>query len=396
MAALARGFPTAHRGPNRGSSMAGRLSNPAGLRRPSNDNFKPPANDNVPKQLNKAFRKATARAAFRSFGKFVPYLGAALTAYEIYQYFKAQTETEFDPAANGWVLKLRCGPAVFGPYARNTSYCGSLESVQKSSLYTKTCTYSYCHIGYHDNSISPSGSYYRGRIAEVWRYDRRAPGADPNPVVAPGTSPGWTWPQFAPDYDPWPHMPYDPLRPPQTEPLPYPQPLPRRAVPQRKPNPFRNPREQTQRGPNPTRQPRGRVDFTPYPGTRISVRPQTRFKRPPPGTKERKVALKLPKVLNRWYGRFTEGIDFIDVIYDSLPMKYQDFDANPYQKARTIYDHYDEIDIERAVMGLVQEQIEDRVWGAIGNRMKQVAREHRMARTPTISRFGTHGMGYSP
>lgn len=78
---------------------------------------------------------------------------------------------------------------------------------------------------------------------------------------------------------------------------------------------------------------------------------------------------------------FIEGLDFLDVIWKALPdEKRSKGNITPYDKAKDVYDHIDEIDIAKAVENYLNNQIEDMIYGTIG---KQVAKAQGVIGSPT-------------
>lgn len=130
----------------------------------------------------------------------------------------------------------------------------------------------------------------------------------------------------------------------------------------------------------------------PSPGTgtvqnpRVQSRPATNHERKnrPPRKHEKEKKIHVRTVAGgAWaiINMFTEGLDFLDVVWEALPKKDRTKGRpTPYDKARDIYDHFDQIDIAKAIENYINNQIEDYVYGMIG---KQVAKAQGVIGSPT-------------
>jgi hypothetical protein len=166
----------------------------------------------------------------------------------------------------------------------------------------------------------------------------------------------------------------DPMALPIGKPVAVPRPLPWRAVPARRPNPYRNPREQTQRGYAVPVQPRGSeypaagptLELSPH-GTK-QIKPEHQFAKPPSGTKERKFASGLRIALIGGVNAVTETKDAVEAIHEALPKKVQakrngHLDPSLQAMMGAIYDNFDELDVPQAIQNLIANQIEDAIIG---------------------------------
>ena len=196
-----------------------------------------------------------------------------------------------------------------------------------------------------------------------------------------------TWLRPNPLAWPWPAL--DPLALPIAQPAPRPRPIPRRLIPGRRPNPFRAPGEQPQRGPA----------SVPHPARGLAVevgkdsRPQPIIRpraRPKPHTKERKFMLALnPRSgLGLLYNAASEGKDFVECFYEALPkelQKLRGWDHTIPNMLRVVWDNFDKIDWEAAFQNLVENEIEDRLFGMLG---KAVGKANRARGAPAGISFG--------
>lgn len=126
--------------------------------------------------------------------------------------------------------------------------------------------------------------------------------------------------------------------------------------------------------------------FNPGSAPKVESRPEQGRKPSKKGEKERKfrmqkggVAMRILKLA----GHVTESLDFINVLYDALPNQYRPgyyrihgkggkiiwvkrWNASQWQRMKAVYEHFDHIDVAKAVGGLVWEQIEDSFYARIG------------------------------
>lgn len=121
-------------------------------------------------------------------------------------------------------------------------------------------------------------------------------------------------------------------------------------------------------------------------GGRSPPPPRVHLNTPPRyGEKERKA--KVPRALAialNIGGKLTEAADVVDALYDALPrhvkLKFRNTNyllqsATPQAKLAVLIEHYDKIDLEDALVGLAENQIEDYVLGRVGQLGKQWAKD---------------------
>lgn len=408
------GYPAAYRNNtarqydrgNRGSQ--GGFQNPP---RPANDNRRPvppPANDNNPQfSPGKAAAGAAARFALKRLApKAIPYVGWALTAAELglwfWERYHHTTNTPLAASrlrgpAPGWQLWFRCTNPVSGPPTPPLGYnhpaaCPSTITVLKfgydNAVNNKMIdfgTHWHTEIGF--DKRESDATHWNFKLGEQWLYYKNGAinpqyvnGYGTIPPTVPGTTdlgskpavvhPPKAVPLFLPVADP--------MSLPVNQPVPVTRPAPARRV--RPLNPWRSPVEQPQTGPQP--RPRIRPGALPGPGTVTTITPgqrprispaPSRPQPPKPGEKEKKMKTGLPPgkvaaVINA----ATEGADAIDAIYGALPGKlrgslyWSGQATTPQERALAIYNHFDEIDWEKAVGNLVANQLEDAFIGAVG------------------------------
>lgn len=183
----------------------------------------------------------------------------------------------------------------------------------------------------------------------------------------------------------WPML--DPLSVPPLAPMPRHQPLPYKALPRLRPNPWRSPTEQSHAGYSPghaTTISPGQNSPYPWPkpgeSTTITInpgqppvsetKPEVR-QPPPPGAKESKLKFKGSWAMGQLIvGSVTEGLDFATALWDALPKRYKgkwfrnkdgkwrNTDSAT-EKLQKIFDHWDKIDKSEALRNHLNNQLED-------------------------------------
>jgi len=118
------------------------------------------------------------------------------------------------------------------------------------------------------------------------------------------------------------------------------------------------------------------------------------WRKPPPGTKQKKIALKASGIAGviRGIGAFTEGLDALDAIYQALPeslrkreqAKRHGRDPNPLAKLQILLRNLGKLDGPGAIENLINEQIQDTIIG----------KANRAGRT--VNSFGGDGRGTAP
>ena len=306
------------------------------------------------------------RPAFR----FIPWLGWALTAYELWQYFQQQGD---DLADGGWhqccnvpsgstidaykhLTSISVGSAPY-PNCQYVGLCGTSGQVPSGAWPSAIPEFVHPGTGsaYRAQALylgfyNPAGT----RMTYVEGYKRfvHITGTPDVPVEWPEIDPTdrpmpvpITLPDILP---PW----VDPLRPPGR-----PQPEPW-APPVRRPPELRPPADR------PETSDRGHTD----PGSPPAPEPWTRPSRPPPGTRERKVIAR-DRAARRFLGWLTstasEAGDLLDSLYDALPERYQVDEERPntQEKLAALYANWQHVDMAEAFENIWSNEVEDRYLG---------------------------------
>lgn len=204
------------------------------------------------------------------------------------------------------------------------------------------------------------------RLPLAYRWEPAVPNANPNDLEAfkPGVvrvpvgRPGhWPSPSDFPEaYPPG---------------MPRPAPVPRRGWA----NPWRAPSTENKasNAPQPALPP-SIIPSVPTTVFRPNARPQRRLaphyqRAPGRGVKEKKLA-GLPRAIAWTVNAVTETLDVIEPIFYALPAatrwKYGGKYAKPQDQVRAIYNHLDQVDWDKAISGIIENQIEDMIYGTAG------------------------------
>lgn len=202
------------------------------------------------------------------------------------------------------------------------------------------------------------------------------------PDALPVNNPGWEvkpWPISIPSPRPAPYSPQapdvgprpDPKPRPNPDPFPEPNPYPGTAP---KPNP--NPRT------HPGTNPRSSTDFDLAPGVRVSPRPGHKPRPPGPNTKEGKAGMgPIASALWRGMGPLTEANDVLKELYEALPrsIKIKLYRKNGRQptaqeKALAIYQNMGDLDLPKALTGILQNHYEDKIIGYFGSQLGKASK----------------------
>lgn len=365
-------WPAAHRSGSakyQSGPKAGSFQSPP---RPANDNIRvpAPANDNAPrfpgrptppKQFGRRLPPAAKAIARRSFAaarlfRVVPWLAWGLTAYDLYQYLRprvANNQPMFDYTRYNLVSTCKAGGV---PQARTWFNCnavqGSYQPVTTPRPSIIRTWWLYPEIPY-----SPTPGWFRQEPGQRWDLK---PGSSADRSVWPAQS-------VAPRPNPshWPAV--DPFIYPPMAPQPEPIALPRNAVTKHKPDPYRG--DWSESGPSSVRRTRAGVSH--------------RIKPPGPRVKEKKSKLRAGFGLALKGAYFaTEVVDFIEALYDgvqvpgyhfppALPKEFLTRGLSPQQKAQALYEHWDAINVQQALLNLAANQLIDLAVGtSIGNANK--------------------------
>lgn len=335
---------------------------------PSRTPYRPPptpANDNIPRSLSRGLRFA-AKGLLR----FIPWIGAALTVYEIWQWYTM---------AKGWQIpgnaEIQCDNgkvADLPPYsiggACSTSRKLQLTSVYEANSFIKDWGPWWAWGMNQFHSYIQNEKYIRYYEAQYYRVYKPAPlpnvyeatpAGEPNTIPRPLIAP-WVDPMIIPPLQPVP----DPVSPPVRR-------------PQERPNPWRDPQEQPRRYPE--RRPRHRPRPRRAQYSELSVSStSTRFRNQPlrnpkSRTKLEKKAftLYIPRVLKRVLAT-SEYSDVVNAVFDALPSKVKQHCLMSHQfLEECILKNWDQIDAAEAFENLVKNELQDRFYGAVGQAFKK-------------------------
>lgn len=368
---------------------------------------------------NAPFKPAVGgAAASRLWGRAIPWIGFGLFAYELWDLWRHTAGGRAGMKMLGYTLTLDCGRPVDFMSTASSSICGAYFGQPAISVWNGVNFQSL--LGGWQGT-PPAGLH---RPAERWSKTAAAPrphnigqpapdsfvGGEPKPWV-----PNWPRPDI-------PNPTADPTETPIAQPMPMPAPMPWRNLPQLDDSPWRetgpypqpdfNPEEDPYEWefPVPVPSPQPSPSPTPFPPTAEGPSPApepspapTPF--PPPGAtggpvvrwgprvrqrpgrreKEKKVR-SLPgaaQIVYRAANWVTETADLVDSFWWALPAKYRSrpvrvgdhWEKPPLQaQLRDLYRHWDKVDMDKALKGVVNNMLEDAAIGAFGEASKRGAR----------------------
>lgn len=360
-------------------------------RRPNVNPWGRPAKVPLPSIPKKLLPKLLGSAS-----RLLPYVGLAAVAYELWELWQWQTEPGggFDPT--GWtqycdsgVTMGNCPPAgrswypkYYGLSTVTNIACSATCGWQNANWLDNLPTFAVKTLIIGQGGLYPAPStakriiprqVYHSAVAKV---PQTLPDVHrPVPSVFPGEVP-FPPPMANPNPRPRPLPRPQPGTQPEGEPAPSPRPRPRpRPEPQWQVPPMPFPLVTVPGvvpgygGPVPQPDtvewnipPKGPPSVSTSPGP---SGPSNR----PPRHKEKEKKLNVRTVAGGAWGVInlvTEGLDFLDVVWKSLPKSAQTKGATPQQKAWDIYDNFDQIDWAKLVENYVNNQIEDYAYGLKG------------------------------
>ena len=363
-------YPVAYRAdprPSRNSPQGGGFQGQPRSPTSFNGPVKPPrlpANQNLPK-VPPGLASLGRKGALKFLARFVPYAGLGLSAWELWQLYRQlgpQKPTTATIIAN-------CGAATNGPFPNSATTCAQ-TSFHKDTKgqWAETGSFWYATMQNGSNFSSAQPNFYVNPRGQTWRVPKTS-----SPTM-PQIDQGYRWhPRPVETPVPW----VDPLSNPVGKPMPDPWAPPVKDLPDRQPNPNRDPNEQDQRG-HETRPVRRTVEtiFSANTKPRTRVRVNPRRERPPPREEERKKrngqragnlphwARRAQKVMQET----TEYLDLLDALYKSLPKKRQRKDDTPQDKAWSLWKYRDEIDWKKAAEEVAKNQVLDSIIGNASGR----------------------------
>lgn len=229
----------------------------------------------------------------------------------------------------------------------------------------------------------------RMQLREQWLF----PQSSGTPVAIPPTMDPFAPPSpfpVAPVPLPYPYPQIDPFIFPPFSPQPIPNPIPYRAIPHRRPNPWRDPNEQPskdapgKRKPRQVRRTRLRPSRLPVeetvvtpgnkPGQAPTPRPGVHVRRPPLRARERekkgKFSIKNGTALAELLGIVTESLDLLDAFFKALPWKVQQQytwkGSNPWERAVFVAENLEHVRIGTLVTNITSMLLEDAAFGKLG------------------------------
>lgn len=323
---------------------------------PANDNprrLRPPANDNpVPRPPSP--RTTVKKGLGRTILKRVPYIGYALTLYELYDYMRTLNTYPDDYLDPGiWSLLFQCSQPVGGNGSPHhvASYNGqsvcTLNQGLGSHIWGEPWTTSAQYIIRLIPYDIPGGE--RGQIYQTWGRPK-PPTLAEVPQVVPGSK---TLP--APD-----GVPMPPVLPPALQPVVNPF------------NPVTVPFTVVPHIPTNTGWPQGRTSGNTAPGTGVQPLAPPNGQPPGPGTRERKV--RVARAIYQVINFATESVDWVNAFYFALPREYWSRYDSVADKARKVYEHYDELDSNRLFENIIYMELQDRAIGMLSPSQRRWAR----------------------
>lgn len=333
----------------------------------------------------------------------VPLLALGLTLYELYMLFRNIAGVGYN--LTGWTLDCS-GPGSMDrlvkfaqPCSTNYTYMRLADlTANTGKIYDYPAGGSTPDIAYFYGPVTPYlGSVWRLRFAAKYvRSNQPAEQAytgESLPLNKPKTVPV---PNDVPLEIPAPLIEtIDPLSRSPFGLQATPRPVPYYAIPWLRSNPWRYHRYQRESGyvvALPLRSPQLKpyefplvaptvaVSASPEIAARAEPLPATHtLGKPKSGDKERKIRTKGYLAMNFVLGNITEGLDLLYCVWDALPKKYQQGWKRPKPQLalEILYKYWDKVDVELAGKNIALNQIEDFVYGSIGQVMKKASKKHR-------------------
>lgn len=317
--------------------------------------FKPMRPPSIPAFPRSPFMAPGAAIGGRFLSRFIPYVGWALLAYDLWELWNWY-RTRYGPP-DGWTLKCRDGTkyeAFSNHSAANNCTTGfqvpegpiDQINVEPYNCNVFGCKWRDLILGRWANAAKTRFDFdeiwYAPAAVPAGQFDYTPPKPKKPLYIPPNRpySPAEFWPEV------------DPLSLPPLAPVPTPRPLPPR-LPRIPRNPWRSPTESSQRGPS----------------TRTRARNDPRFypRRPPnKGDKEQKWSTPYAKsILAKIFSYATEVAEGIDCFWDALPKEFRTKNARYDQRLADLYKHFDKIDLNTALYNVAVNFVEDAVVGGL-------------------------------
>lgn len=303
------------------------------------------------------------------FARFLGPIGIALSLWELYDLYRQYQQMQDAETSDYWFCHEPVEPGRSYRWLGLPSSCNIGSGFGPGNL-----VWDPTRPWYQENETwTTPTNRDRYMPIQAWKFPNGP--ANPEDPLAPVITPVPVFPEL-----PYPY-PYS------DEPLPWTPPL-SRPLPEPKPDPYDPWKDHWERGEPEflNRLP----DITFEPGR--PLRPDWHELRPPGrDEKEKKQRLKGKtnlewwKFLNKGVGSFTEIDDAVAAIYKGLPWKYRrwrgrdgvwrDRDINTKSRTERLYQLIGKLDIETAVKELVKNELTDRAFGKVGNRLKKKTQE---------------------
>ncbi len=329
-----------------------------------------PANTNRPPAPVIPFGLSSAPRALRHGYRIGGLLHPAIRiAYEAWQYWRSRpgnkNTLEFLHMGGDWVQTVHCPGQISNFYEHEYQTCNILLHLWKPGVVPEPGpgpkegpTKWTQHLYWFNGVVVGNMTYY---LRQRWELAKPTTNKQ---VVSPPRR-GYIMPTPIPPLI----LSLDPMQNPVAAPEVSPEPLPYKALPLRRTNPYRV--EQSSRG--------YKAEPTGSEQTSIESPPGTRLREPPrKGEKEAKTAIRDPRLFQAFAHAVTEPLDIIAALWEGLPYSirrrdkvYQVRNKTTLQvgicrKTEDVWEHFDKIDWQKAGLALIANEIEDRIFGAIG------------------------------
>lgn len=381
----------------------------------------------VAREIVKQGSWAALRRAPRFAGRLAPWARAALIAVELAELFQRALSVP-QQLARGNTLQFSCGGGSILSNTRTAPNCGlSLPKVMPFPQplgWPNPVQWGWWTQENQTLFIPPT---FNCTVWSVWTRGTGLPlnplQQQPAPKIGRAEKPSYALPEdqpvrgsrpfYSPEWAPW---EFPPIAPPMINPqsipigvqMPTPAPVPYWLIPYIGHNPWQSPSEQPQRGNDydqvPFTRPPSRprlhrrgssrgIDYIPggspgwetvsiqAPGTGVGPSARTRTPPhrngpPPPKTKEIKGRAPAGWIRAlRFANATSEWADWIEALWKTLDRQYKSKGrVNVFGKAKDLYRHYDKLNVETAVKALVRNEIQDFLFGLLGQTSSRAAK----------------------
>ena len=354
---------------------------PSHLPRPANDNWPVPKDVKLPKGAFRGLRRAY---------RILPWVRYVLTAYEIIEWVQNTGVIVNSSFANGWTYTddgctdPRSKPAITA-MAFSTGYLAATCSYA-SIPYSAPTKNPWDPVAANIKSFRMGGPKidmgFGYRSYTSGRYSRAVAGSTVGPKH-------WWEPHQTPAYKYVPSWAYalDPFALPVYEFAPQAEPVPYRLQPRRIRNPMRY--YQYEAGYDLPAENPGDVPDEVVPIWPVDPNPEpTPHDRPPGrGNRDRKSAARNGagvrvglKLIKYGVNPVSEAIERLDAVWKALPLKDRTMEkgkaTSPQQKALDIYNHWRDLDVGKAILNLVANEMSDMGYGMVGRALAKSVKKN--------------------